>query len=197
MASASTQQQQQQQQRSGRKVPDGHPPNSNRQQEQQRNDDKREPPSKSFRELLEERRNANKKIGATSATIASHAIPATSNTSITTTTMSDPTPTSAPDVPNVATVRTLDELIANCAPYLTGNSRPVEYASWLRDELNITTIAELASASEDEMGVLVAGNGTVGMWQTRQFRNAVVAAAAADIGACERHPSGDGGGGYS
>ena len=61
------------------------------------------------------------------------------------------------------TTKTLDELMLSCAPYLTGP--PVEYTAWLHDELNINTIADLSEAVADYLGILMAGNGPVGMWQ--------------------------------
>mmetsp|Transcript_6548 Transcript_6548/g.11639 ORF Transcript_6548/g.11639 Transcript_6548/m.11639 type:complete len:349 (+) Transcript_6548:95-1141(+) len=73
-------------------------------------------------------------------------------------------------------IETLDELILSCAPYLTGP--PVEYTAWLHDELNINTIADLSEAVADNLRMLVAGNGSVGMWQKQKFCDAVRVAAA-------------------
>ena len=73
-------------------------------------------------------------------------------------------------------IETLDELILSCAPYLTGP--PVEYTTWLHDELNINTIAHLSEAVADNLGMLVVGNGSVGMWQKQKFCDMVQVAAA-------------------
>ena len=74
-------------------------------------------------------------------------------------------------------IENLDERILSCAPYLTGP--PVEYTAWLHDELNINTIADLSEAVADNLGILVAGNGSVGMWQKQKFCDVVRVAAAA------------------
>ncbi|KAL7541991.1 hypothetical protein ACHAXR_011413 [Thalassiosira sp. AJA248-18] len=112
-----------------------------------------EQPSKSFREMMLERRNGSQKP-------------------ITTIGMGSKTTTNT--VPKIGT---LDGLIMSCAPYLTGS--PTEYLAWLRDDLDVDSIADLAEAVTECPELLVAGNGSVGMWQKRKFSDAVLAAAAA------------------
>ena len=70
-------------------------------------------------------------------------------------------------------IDTLDELImTNCASYLTGS--PAEYITWLRTELNVNTISDLAMVATASPEVLVNGNGNVGMWQKKKFCEAVL-----------------------
>ena len=112
-------------------------------------------PTKSFREMLRER----KKAGQASST-------------------PDSTPTTAAETA-AREIKTLDDIIMSCAPYLTGS--PTEYTSWLRNELGVETISDLAKAVNERPGLLVAGNGIVGMWQKRKFCEAVLAAAATSV----------------
>ena len=77
-----------------------------------------EKPSKSFRELMLER----KKNGGGSTP---------DNNTAAATTKQPPT-----------IITTVDELITSCAPYLTGS--PTEYTAWLKEELDIATIPDLA-----------------------------------------------------
>ena len=82
---------------------------------------------------------------------------------------------------------TLGDLITSCAPYLTGSSS--EYADWLREELDISTISDLAEAVEECPELLIAGNGTVGMWQKHKFSDAVKKAAASCSSTTTSKPS--------
>lgn len=111
--------------------------------------------SKSFRELLRERRNANNGSPKSIAVLE---------------------PIGADWAEKI---KTLDDLILTCAPYLTGS--PAEYAAWLRLELGVITIADLAKAVEESPDLLVAGNGSVGMWQKRKFCDAVIAVAESSL----------------
>ncbi|KAL7538711.1 hypothetical protein ACHAXR_008739 [Thalassiosira sp. AJA248-18] len=113
--------------------------------------DNQEKPSKSFRELMRERKNISHKP------ITSIAMGSTTKTN-----------------DSVQKVDTLNDLIMSCAPYLTGS--PTEYTSWLREELDVNSIADLAEAVVECPEMLVAGNGSVGMWQKRKFCDAVHAA---------------------
>ena len=114
-----------------------------------------EQPTKSFREMLRER----KKAGQASST-------------------PDSTPTTAAETA-AREIKTLDDIIMSCAPYLTGS--PTEYTLWLRNELGVETISDLAKEVNERPGLLVAGNGIVGMWQKRKFCEAVLAAAATSV----------------
>ena len=67
-----------------------------------------------------------------------------------------------------------DDLVTSCADCLTGSA--TEYAEWLRGE-NVNTINDLAKVVEERPGMLVVGNGRVGMWKKKQFCEAVRAAA--------------------
>ena len=78
-----------------------------------------EKPSKSFRELMLER----KKNGGGDST--------PDNKTAAATTKQPPT-----------IITTVDELITSCAPFLTGS--PSEYTAWLKEELDIDTIPDLA-----------------------------------------------------
>ena len=56
-----------------------------------------------------------------------------------------PVKTSADTKANDAqTSNTLDDLIMSCAPYLTGS--PKDYIAWLREELDVNTVADLSEA---------------------------------------------------
>jgi len=112
------------------------------------------PPSKSFRELMMER----KKMNQNNRPIIPSPI-----TGITT----------DQDEKKKKKIDTLDELImTNCALYLTGS--PTEYITWLRTELNVNTISDLAMVATASPEVLVNGNGNVGMWQKKKFCEAVL-----------------------
>ncbi|KAL9183374.1 hypothetical protein ACHAXT_005161 [Thalassiosira profunda] len=111
---------------------------------------KKEKNSKSFKELMAERRQ-QKENGTANAANAGTAIGAT----------------------DTAKIETLDELIASCGDCLTGS--PTEYAAWLKGE-NVHTLEDLAKVAEERPGMLVVGNGRVGMWKRQQFCEAVRAA---------------------
>ena len=110
------------------------------------------PPSKSFRELMMERKKMNQ-----------------DNRLI----IPSPIVGIATNQDEKKKIDTLDELImTNCASYLTGS--PAEYITWLRTELNVNTIPDLAMVATASPEVLVNGNGNVGMWQKKKFCEAVL-----------------------
>ena len=72
-------------------------------------------------------------------------------------------------------IETLEDLVASLSHCLTGGqgSAAAEYTSWLGDSLGVETVEDLAERVESSPGVLVAGNGTVGMWRKQEFCDAV------------------------
>lgn len=72
-------------------------------------------------------------------------------------------------------IETLEDLVASLSHCLTGGqaSAAAEYTSWLGDSLGVETVEDLAEMVESSPGLLVAGNGTVGMWRKKEFCDAV------------------------
>jgi len=102
---------------------------------------------KSFRELIRERRERNEADSGP--------------------------PTSETDASR--NIETLEDLVASLSHCLTGGqaSAAAEYTSWLGDSLGVETVEDLAERVESSPGLLVAGNGTVGMWRKKEFCDAV------------------------
>jgi len=102
---------------------------------------------KSFRELIRERRERNEADSGP--------------------------PTSETD--GSRSIETLEDLVASLSHCLTGGqaSAAAEYTTWLGDSLGVETVEDLAERVESSPGLLVAGNGTVGMWRKKEFCDAV------------------------
>ena len=106
---------------------------------------------KSFRELVRERRERNETDSGR--------------------------PTSGTNEPRI--IETLEDLVASLSHCLTGGpGSAAEYTSWLGDSLGVETVEDLAERVESSPGLLVAGNGTIGMWRKKEFCDAVRDAAA-------------------
>ena len=106
---------------------------------------------KSFRELVRERRERNEADGGR--------------------------PTSETNEPR--RIETLEDLVASLSHCLTGGpGSAAEYTSWLGGSLGVETVEDLAERVESSPGLLVAGNGTIGMWRKKEFCDAVRDAAA-------------------
>ena len=76
-------------------------------------------------------------------------------------------------------IETLEDLVASLSHCLTGGpGSAAEYTSWLGGSLGVETVEDLAERVESSPGLLVAGNGTIGMWRKKEFCDAVRDAAA-------------------